>query len=218
MARQTEIQSEKRAMRAAIRASIAALVPEDSRVWSGTAASKLYSRLAGAKRVMLYWPLGTAVRGAPVAEVDLRALVSSLIGNGVEVSLPRTDWVTGEVEPRMVRQVPLDLAVGRFGVSEPVDRCPAPRLPPEIVIAPGLAFDLSGGRLGRGAGFYDRFVGNLRRNPLGTVRVIGVCFGMQLVDRVPREATDELMDEVWTEAGKVSERGSGDGKPIAAGA
>lgn len=206
MATENAIQIAKHAMRAEMRARIASLVPEDSRVWSGTAASKLYSRLAGAKRVMLYWPLGTAVRGAPVGEVDLRALISSLIGNGVEVTLPRTDWDSGIIEPRLVRQVPVDLAVGRFGVSEPLARCLAPRQQPEIVIAPGLAFDLSGGRLGRGAGFYDRFIASLRKSNPGTTRVLGVCFGMQVVGSVPREETDESMDEVWTEAGRVWER------------
>ncbi len=202
----TDIPSQKKAMRAQMRARIAALVPEHSRVWSGTAASALYPRLSGAKRVMLYWPLGTAVRGAPVGEVDLRALISSLIGTGVEVSLPRTDWAKGEVEPRLVRQPPVDLVVGKFGVSEPLATCPPPKKAPEVVIAPGLAFDLAGGRLGRGAGFYDRFVAKLRRENPGAVRVIGVCFGVQVVERVPREPFDEPMDEVWTEAGRIWER------------
>lgn len=202
----TDIPSQKKAMRVQMRARIAALVPEHSRVWSGTAASALYPRLSGAKRVMLYWPLGTAVRGAPVGEVDLRALISSLIGTGVEVSLPRTDWAKGEVEPRLVRQPPVNLVVGKFGVSEPLATCPAPKKAPEVVIAPGLAFDLAGGRLGRGAGFYDRFVAKLRRENPGAVRVIGVCFGMQVVERVPREPFDEAMDEVWTEAGRVWDR------------
>lgn len=206
MATESDIHEQKRVMRAEMRARIAALVPEHSRVWSGTAASALYPRLSGAKRVMLYWPLGTAVRGAPVGEVDLRALISSLIGTGVEVSLPRTNWDKGEVEPRLVRQAPVDLVVGRYGVSEPSASCPPPKRAPEVVIAPGLAFDLTGGRLGRGAGFYDRFVEKLRRENPGAVRVIGVCFGMQVVHHVPREPFDEVMDEVWTEAGRVWER------------
>ncbi|QYK47361.1 MAG: 5-formyltetrahydrofolate cyclo-ligase [Phycisphaeraceae bacterium] len=201
-----DIGASKRAMRAAMRARIASLVPEVSRIWSGTTASLLYPRLSGNRRVMLYWPLGIAVRGAPVAEVDLRALISSLIGMGAEVTLPRTDWDRGIVEPRIVRQPPVDLVVGRFGVSEPAATCAKPTKPPEVVIAPGLAFDREGGRLGRGAGFYDRFVASLRREHPGQSRIIGVCFGIQVVDRVPREATDEPMDEIWTEGGRIWER------------
>jgi 5-formyltetrahydrofolate cyclo-ligase len=60
-----------------------------------------------------------------------------------------------------------------------------------IVIVPGMAFDKQGHRLGRGKGYYDRF---LSRVP--NIYKIGVCFPFQLVESVPSEETDILMDEV----------------------
>jgi 5-formyltetrahydrofolate cyclo-ligase len=60
-----------------------------------------------------------------------------------------------------------------------------------IAIVPGMAFDKQGHRLGRGKGYYDRF---LSRIP--NIYKIGVCFPFQLVESVLSEKTDILMDEV----------------------
>lgn len=63
----------------------------------------------------------------------------------------------------------------------------------DLVIVPGMAFDRNGGRMGRGKGFYDRLLGG------SSVRKVGICFSFQLVDEVPREAHDILMDRVISE-------------------
>lgn len=199
-----DIPTQKRALREMMRARLAAISPDDARVWSGEIASLLHSRIAGARRALLYWPINAGIRTSPVAEADLRALVSSLVGAGVEVALPRTDWVAGVIEPRIIRQPHEDLVPGRHGLSEPAPRCAPQILPPDVVVAPGLAFDTSGGRLGRGAGFYDRFLARLRQDHPGRTTVIGACFGIQVIERVPREAWDQGADEIWTEAGRIA--------------
>ena len=67
----------------------------------------------------------------------------------------------------------------------------------EIMLVPGLAFTSHGERLGRGGGFYDRYLAQL---PPATTR-IGVCFGMQIVERLPTEPHDQRVDAVATEEG-----------------
>lgn len=64
----------------------------------------------------------------------------------------------------------------------------------DLILVPGLAFDSNGGRLGRGAGFYDRFFQKTRNDVL----LIGLAFDEQIVDSVPREPHDRLMDLVLT--------------------
>jgi 5-formyltetrahydrofolate cyclo-ligase len=64
---------------------------------------------------------------------------------------------------------------------------------------PGLAFDERGGRLGRGGGHYDRFLREARRQGGGIV-ALAMAFELQIVADVPREAHDELVDGVVTEA------------------
>lgn len=74
--------------------------------------------------------------------------------------------------------------------------------PAEItaIIVPGLAFTKGGQRLGRGGGYYDRYLASL---PATTVK-IGVCFALQIVDTLPIEHHDQKMDVVITEEGRVS--------------
>jgi 5-formyltetrahydrofolate cyclo-ligase len=83
-----------------------------------------------------------------------------------------------------------DLLPGRFGIREP--KFAPSSIVPDLVVVPGLAFTRDGSRLGRGGGFYDRY---LRATPERTVK-IGVCFQFQIVESIPCEAHDISMDEI----------------------
>ena len=63
----------------------------------------------------------------------------------------------------------------------------------DVVLVPGMAFDGDGNRLGRGRGYYDRFLNTLS-NP--RPKLIGVCFDFQKTDVVPTEPTDVKVDVV----------------------
>jgi 5-formyltetrahydrofolate cyclo-ligase len=67
-----------------------------------------------------------------------------------------------------------------------------------LVSAPGLAFDRAGNRLGRGKGYYDRFLARARASSAGLV-VIGICFSEQLVPEVPHTDSDQRVDGVATD-------------------
>lgn len=60
----------------------------------------------------------------------------------------------------------------------------------DLIIVPGMAFDLLGNRLGRGRGFYDRLLAHAR-----AIKV-GVCFDFQIFDKIPTNAYDIAMDRV----------------------
>ncbi len=64
-----------------------------------------------------------------------------------------------------------------------------------LILLPGLGFDLSGGRLGRGGGYYDRF---LSRVPANVPRV-GLAFECQLLERIPMQPHDQKVDWIVTE-------------------
>ena len=67
---------------------------------------------------------------------------------------------------------------------------------PDLVLVPGLAFSRAGHRLGRGGGFYDRFLTGRARN----ARKLGICFASQLLDRIPTEEHDAVLDAVISDA------------------
>lgn len=89
-----------------------------------------------------------------------------------------------------------EMRTGTFGVQIPAE---ADALEPQLLIVPGLAFDLQGYRLGYGGGFYDRTLAQLRAR--GRVTAIGFAFSDQRVNAVPRCATDETLDALVTDAG-----------------
>jgi len=85
------------------------------------------------------------------------------------------------------------LVDGTFHIQEP---CGAPFYDYdeiELAVIPGMAFDRAGHRLGRGKGYYDRLLPQLKN----TLK-IGLCFPFQLVDEVPTEPTDIPMDKIIT--------------------
>ena len=63
----------------------------------------------------------------------------------------------------------------------------------DLIVVPGMAFDRAGHRLGRGRGYYDRF---LAKHP--DVKTIGLCFDFQLVEEIPTEAHDKVVEAVIT--------------------
>lgn len=91
---------------------------------------------------------------------------------------------------------PDDLAPGILGINEPGEHCQAAD-PSEadLILVPGLAFAADGRRLGRGKGYYDRFLSGIKGYRLA------IAFDIQIVQNVPCEAHDLRVDAVLTESG-----------------
>lgn len=85
-----------------------------------------------------------------------------------------------------------DLKEGSFHIWEPSGALFTDYNAIETVVIPGIAFDESGHRLGRGGGYYDRLLPKLKAYKLG------ICFPFQMIDQIPHEDYDIIMDEVIT--------------------
>lgn len=85
------------------------------------------------------------------------------------------------------------LTPGPRGTHEPEPQ--AGEVTPALLLVPLVAFDLQGGRLGMGAGYYDRTLAALRATNPNT-KALGVAFAMQAVEQVPMEGHDEGLDGV----------------------
>jgi 5-formyltetrahydrofolate cyclo-ligase len=140
--------------------------------------------------VMLYYPTPR--------EIDLRSLAETCMRTGRTVCLPRADWTTGELQPARIARWGEGLTGPIRGVPQPLPDAPAvPPLELDLVIVPGLSFDRTGGRLGRGAGFYDRFLKAVRAFK------VGVCLSEQMVECVPATDADVHLDAIVTPDGVV---------------
>ena len=194
--------------------------------WSLSVCQQLqqHPKIAACQTLLAYAPLPS--------EVDIFPLIEHCRQAGKTVLLPR-------VEPR--RQLSWhryegrqSLAEGAYRLLEPTTPavCPLQTISPQalttganpdaealVVLVPGLAFTPDGKRLGRGGGYYDRFLSAARQSTTtgkGTdpsdatsecaprsaqprsLYTIGVCFPFQLIDHLPTEPHDEKIDEIVT--------------------
>ena len=168
---------------------------------------RLRPRLHAATTVFAYYSLPD--------EVNTHQLVDELVAAGKTVFLPK---VTGDDTMAWYRYTSKKLLErGAFGIQEPCvpnesyskfsefgDQIQCIYSPNSVnllsndtetvVLVPGIAFDVHGHRLGRGKGYYDRFLRMLESFP--HVRKIGVCFDFQKVAEVPVDEHDMAVDEV----------------------
>lgn len=132
-------------------------------------------------------------------ELDTAGVIRAARARGKAVAVPRIqgDDIRFVLMPPGAGELPRDA----WGIPEPDHEwqpLDLARAGPLLVAAPGLAFDRQGNRLGRGKGYYDRFLAGARR-AAGSVTVLGICLSDQLVEAVPHGETDQRLDGVVTE-------------------
>lgn len=126
-------------------------------------------------------------------EVNTHDIIKEALCQGKRICVPKVISLNEGMEAIEIKDFSELMECGRYKILEPenfkniVD-------PKEIDLAilPGLAFDNKGGRLGYGGGFYDRFIPHLKNK----VRKIALAYDFQMVDHVPKDIHDILVDEV----------------------
>jgi 5-formyltetrahydrofolate cyclo-ligase len=160
------------------------------------ASTAIAARVAGmrdwgeARCVLAYMSMGS--------EFDTAALIRAILDAGRWLSLPRVNKSARRLDLYRVHDTGRDLVSGTWGIREPdPERCePLDGADVDLVLVPGVAFDARGGRLGYGGGYYDRLLPGVLPH---AVR-IAAAFQEQLVERVPLEDHDAVMDFVVTDA------------------
>ena len=130
-------------------------------------------------------------------ELDLDPLLRTLLAKGIHIAVPDVGASGHEMQPIELHSLDeSELDVDRFGIRTPCihkEICPTFI---DVIIIPGVAFSSNGARLGRGAGFYDRFLNSISDQPLR----IGACFDVQNVASIPTASHDIEMHMVVTES------------------
>ena len=211
-----DIRAAKKALRSRVRDRLAVMTPEERerrsfairRALAGTEAFRTAALVAA------YYPLPE--------EPDILPLLEQVLTEGRTLALPRVQG--GLLRFRRVADF-RDCLPGYRGVREPREGLPVLGTedftvpaggspdgsePGAVILVPGLAFDLRGGRLGRGKGFYDRFLGGFSPfSCLGEPRIVGVAFAVQLVPDVPMGGEDRRVDFLVTDEGFFPVPGKG---------
>jgi len=197
-------------MRRSMKERMAAISPEDLRVKSAQASQRLQQTSAWAWMDTLFSFLSMP------GELATEPLIRAALARGKSVAVPKIEGndirfvflPPNALEPGAAAQIR-----DRWGIPVPGAAWPAAdpaRGGKVLVCAPGLAFDRRGNRLGRGKGYYDRFLSRARVAGSGLV-TIGICFSEQVVDEVPHGEADQRLDGLVTDSEIVLFRSAGSG-------
>ena len=180
-------QQEKAELRKQVREKLCLLSAAEREQASAQAVSLMKQQRAwiSAKSILFYAPHRE--------ELDIWPLLLATLHKNRKAFLPRFESKVGSYCICEVRNPERDIQVGRYGIREPSEFCPPIALNPlDLVLVPGVAFDLHGRRLGRGKGYYDRLLDTVRG------KTCGVAFDEQIVSRVPVEPHDVQLNCILT--------------------
>jgi 5-formyltetrahydrofolate cyclo-ligase len=188
------LREQKENVRKILRQKKEALLPEDRLEKSQRICRHLMEIIRDGETVMVFT--------SKEKEVNTRPLIMALFGRGNPVVVPII--VKEDVSLRLSYLRDFSALVpSTFGVPEPIgSEIPALAEDIDTIILPMLGFDRAGGRIGYGAGYYDRF---LSKNP--GLRKVGIAFACQEVGSIPVDENDIRMDAVLTEDGIVYRAG-----------
>jgi len=177
----------KQQLRQKIRLALNTISPDERTTLSAQARSllQLQPQWRDARSVLFYAPLPQ--------ELDVWPLLEDALAAGKTVSLPRFDAKANRYAACRIEDTAKDLVSGQFGIREPHSHCAllaGNRL--DLVLVPGVAFDLHGRRLGRGKGFYDQLLA------IVCGLTCGVAFDEQIVGDIPVEPHDIHLNCILT--------------------
>ena len=136
-----------------------------------------------AKRIMFYLAFD--------GEVKTESMINQARVLGKEIYVPLCDYKEKTLNPCLLKS-DSPLEIGAYKTLEPKSKIGLPYEKLDLVIVPALAFDKDGNRLGRGKGYYDRF---LKRVPDHT-HSIGLAFDFQILPTLPVEQNDVSVDKI----------------------
>jgi 5-formyltetrahydrofolate cyclo-ligase len=146
-------------------------------------------------------------------EIDSAPLIQYALEQGKTVGVPKI--AGNDLHFHQLSSLTDPIIKGTFGILEPSEEAPeifpavgknSPLHFPLLILVPGLAFTPKGERLGKGGGYYDRFIARIISEfPAYRKRIIlaGLCWSFQVIDTIPMESHDIKVDCLYTENGCI---------------
>jgi len=179
----------KNELRQRLRKVVAEISPEQIADGSRAACSLLFEQpeYKKAEVIMVFLSLPS--------ELDTTPIVLRAWQDRKRVLAPKVSWNQRRMMPIEIRSLTDDLLVSSMGIREPAAGIPFPISLIDLVLVPGLAFDEYGNRLGRGRGFYDRFLAHAEFKGLACA----LAFESQFTSNVPVGPLDRKVDLLVTD-------------------
>jgi len=183
----TPVHRAKAGLRRQVREQLAVMTGQQRE----TASLKIRSRL---RRQTIWKSASSILFFAPLpCEPDIWPLLKAALLARKIVGLPRFSSSSKTYLAARIQNLERDLRPGQLGIREPTSACAEfPLKEFDLVLVPGVAFDLEGHRLGRGKGYYDRMLADVAGVKCG------VAFDEQVVAAVPVGPSDVHLDAILT--------------------
>jgi len=140
------------------------------------------------------------------SEVRTMEIIRFCLTEGKVVIVPVTDKANRKLVFSELRNPEEQLEPRSFGIPEPRPESvkPVPLEEAQVILVPGVAWDLHGNRVGYGGGFYDRAINSLHADPIR----IGLSYEFQIVNRIPTTSYDTRVEQIVTERRVIDTRRS----------
>jgi len=182
--------SDKKATRKLLKIDLDSLADRDVYEKSASISKALIAHdvFQAAKSIMIYM--------AMPKEVDTAMLMLAAFEAGKRVTVPKCDWASRTMTPTVIETLNCKVSHSDFGLVEVVSDKVIDISEIDLLIVPGLGFDNKGQRIGRGAGYYDRFMADTSFCAIKCA----VGFALQVVEDVPVDDHDMALDMLVTES------------------
>jgi 5-formyltetrahydrofolate cyclo-ligase len=178
----------KKQIRTEIKSALAVMTPDQGTRASSEATERLIAEreFTDARSVMIFLPMPGEISALDIARAAWSA--------GKRVAVPKIR-APGVMDAVVISSLDQGLAPGPMDILEPVGNDVLAASELDLIVAPAMAYDRRGNRLGRGGGYYDRFISQSK----GSL-VCGLIFDRQLLDELPVEPHDQPVDMLVTNA------------------
>ncbi|MBD7911936.1 MULTISPECIES: 5-formyltetrahydrofolate cyclo-ligase [Clostridium] len=144
-----------------------------------------------AKNIFIYIGFGS--------EINTAEYINEFLEEGKNIFLPRIDLSKKVMDAVEIHSLE-DLKKNKFGILEPgKDEAVIDKNLLDLIIVPGVAFDLWGGRVGYGGGYYDKYMSDIDES----IHRLALCYQFQVLKELPKEKHDIKINEIITENGLI---------------
>lgn len=133
------------------------------------------------------------------SEIDTKDIINKAFNDNKKIYVPRTEFKTRLMDAVEIKSLD-NLVKSEYGILEPSVK--EPHIDPnelDLIVVPGVAFDRDGGRMGYGAGFYDRYFKKISNDNIKRIVKLALAYDFQVLEEVPMNAQDIPVSYIITE-------------------
>ena len=133
------------------------------------------------------------------SEIDTKEIINKALIDNKRVYVPRTEFKTRLMDAVEIASLD-NLIESEYGILEPAME--EPHIEPDeldLIVVPGVAFDRNGGRMGYGAGFYDRYFKRISKDRMEKIKKLALAYDFQILEKIPMDEQDVPVNYIITE-------------------